>query len=192
MSRRRVWVWRDVWPLLRRVVESSGLPLNRVVNLALLQYLGGVVTEEELQLEARKVGLMREEADIRRSWRLIGRSGSYLEGYAAQVLQPQEYREYQKVMRRDVVGAEYSDERRGRIPLKALSKKEERLFRKMMARREEIAKELTEIELRLFELRKVPKRNWRWKFNRRVKRTREYKKQARKQCPGTEKQEVDK
>jgi len=192
MSRRRVWVWRDVWPLLRRVVESSGLPLNRVLNLALLQFLRGDVVEEELQLEARKVGLMREEADIRRSWRLIGRSGSYLESYAARVLQPREYLEYMKVMRRDVTAAPYSDERLGRAPLAALSKREEKLFRKMMARREEIAKELTEIELRLFELRKVPKRNWRWKFNRRVKRTREYKKQARKQCPGMEKQEVDK
>jgi len=157
--------------LLRRVVEGSGLPLNRVVNLALLQYLGGVVTEEELKLEAQKIGLMREEADIRRTWRLIGRSGSYLESYAARVLQPSEYLEYMKVMRRDVTAAPYSDERRGRAPLAALSKKEEKLFRKMCARREEIAKELTEIELRLFELRKVPRSKWRWKFKRQVSRS---------------------
>ena len=172
MTHRNVWFWKDVLGLLRRLSKESKTPLNRIVNLAVLEFLrGSSVDVEALKLEAQKIGLMREEADIRRSWRLIGRSGSYLESYAAQVLQPREYLEYRKVMRRNVVGAEYTDERRGRVPLGALSKKEEKLFRKMMARREEIADELTEIELKLFELRKVPKGKWRWKFKRQVSRS---------------------
>lgn len=183
MSRRKVWVWRSVWPLLRRLLEETGLPFNRVVNLALLRYLGVEVDDEVLRLEARKLELLREEADIRRMWCAIARSGAYLEGYAARVLMPQEYREWMKVERRDSV---FSDVRRGRVPLRALSRREEKLFKRMCARRDEIARELVEIELKL-----LPRKRWRWKSRRRRSRSQPAvtTTQARKQCSGRSKEE---
>jgi len=161
MTHGGVWWWREVLGLLRRVSKASGVPLNRLVNLAVLDFLGCKVDVEVLRLEARKLSLLREEADIRKTWCAIARSGSYLEQYAARVLQPQEYRELLKVEGREF-GA--GDVRDGRVPLKALSPREEQLFKRMCARREEIASELVDIELKL-----LPRKRWRWRSKRRSK-----------------------
>lgn len=165
MALRGVWFWKDVLPLLKRLAKETGTPLNRLVNLAVLEFLRGPnASVERLRLEAHKLELFREEADIRKTWCTIARSGAYLEQYAVRVLMPQEYRELMKVQAREDGFYNVRDVRRGRVPLQALSKREERLFKRMLARREEIAKELVEIELKL-----LPKKRWRWKIRRRSK-----------------------
>jgi hypothetical protein len=76
--------------------------------------------------------LMREEHGLRRVWAAIGRSGSYLPQYVDRVLRPQE-----------------SLFRQGQVPLRALSVKEEEIFRRIAARREVIAQEIVSIQDKL-------------------------------------------
>jgi len=123
----RVWFWRDLYPLLRRFCVDNKVALNRVVNLALEQYLRKADIEE-LRLHARLAGLLREEAELRRLCTAMLRSGSYLPGYVQRVLREP--------------GRSLSHLPDPQRPLKALNPKEERVFRKIAARREQIAEEI--------------------------------------------------
>lgn len=165
MSNRNVRFWRELFPLLKRFCVDSKTPLNKVVNIAVLRFLrGDDVTVEVLKLEAKKFELLKEEAELRKTWSAIARSGAYLSKYAARVLKPQEAKQLARVeyaQARDFnydrhynLGAAEDLPREGSEPLKALSRKEEALFKRVCARREAIAKELVEIEEKLLPLEK--------------------------------------
>jgi len=129
-----VWFWRDLFPLLVRFCREHGVPFNRVVNDAVRVFLGSCDIEE-LRLRARLSSLLREEAELRRIQNCMLRSGSYLPVYVQRTLREP--------------GRNVSLVRDGRVPLKALSPKEERVFRKIAARREQIASEIAELSEQL-------------------------------------------
>jgi hypothetical protein len=126
----RVWFWRGLYPLLRRFCVENRVALNRVVNLALEEFLGKA-NVEELRLRARLSCLLREEADLRHLSTAMLRSGSYLPGYVHRVLREP--------------GRPLSHLPDPQHPLKALNPKEERVFRRIAARREQIAEEIAVI-----------------------------------------------
>ena len=129
---RGVWFWRGLYPLLRRFCREHGIPFNRVVNLAVEQFL--VCSDvEELRLKAKLSSLQREEADLRQSMRVMLRSGSYLPQYA------------DKLFREKYDSSIPSFTRKGQVPLRALSKKEEDVARRVLAERERIAQEIADI-----------------------------------------------
>jgi len=132
--RRNVWFWREVERLLLGFCRVNRVPVNRVVNLAVEQFLG-VCDAEELRLRARLARLLREEAEIRRACSAMLRSGSYLPGYVQRVLKEP--------------GRPLGHLPDPQTPLKALNPREERVFRKIAARREQIASEIAEIQERL-------------------------------------------
>ena len=169
MALRSVKFWCEWWPLLRRFVDETKMPLNKVVNVAILRFLrGDDISVETLRFEARKLELLREEAELRKTWCAIARSGAYLPQYVAKVLKPQEVKQLARLEyaqsrgfnydRRYDLGAAEDLPREGAVPLKALSKKEEALFKRICARREAIARELCEIEEKL-----LPKTKFRFK-----------------------------
>jgi hypothetical protein len=129
-----VYVWRDLYPLVKRFCREHGIGFNEVVNRAVSQFLGAC-NIEELRLRARLAALLREEAELRRVSVCMLRSGSYLPGYVQRVL-----REPGRSL------AHLPDPQR---PLKALNPKEDRVFRRMATRREQIAREIAEIEEQL-------------------------------------------
>ncbi|MEM2385486.1 MAG: hypothetical protein QXO67_00745 [Candidatus Bathyarchaeia archaeon] len=128
--RRLVYFWKDLYPLLRQFCHEHNVPLNRVVNLSVQQFLGACDVET-VRLYARLDVLMREEVRLRRIQNCMLRSGSYLPSYV------------QKTLREP--GRLVSLVRDGQVPLKALNPREELVFRKIAARREQIASEIAEI-----------------------------------------------
>ncbi|MCS7124691.1 MAG: hypothetical protein NZ932_04670 [Candidatus Bathyarchaeota archaeon] len=92
---------------------------------------------ELLRFEARLDVLLREEARLRRVCNAMLRSGSYLPSYVAKVLREP--------------GRSLTHIQDAQRPLKALNPKEERVFRKIAARREQIAHEIAEIQERLLQ-----------------------------------------
>ncbi len=149
MTVRAVWFWRELYDSLKEFCRVKGLPFNRVINLAVSEFLKSPVgcDVERLRLQLRLEELMREEHDLRRVWAAIGRSGSYLPQYVDRVLRPRE-----------------SMFRQGQVPLRALSVKEEEIFRRIAARREIIAQEIVSIQDRLlpekrFRLKPEPSRS---------------------------------
>jgi hypothetical protein len=131
---RTVWFWCDLYPLLRRFCREQGVSFNHIVNLAVQGFLG-VCDIEDLKLRARLSALLREEAELRRVCNAMLRSGSYLPRYVEQTLREP--------------GRPVSLVRNGQVPLKALNSKEEKAFRKIASRREEIAAEIADIQLEL-------------------------------------------
>jgi hypothetical protein len=111
-----VYVWRDLYPLVKRFCREHGVGFNEVVNRAVSQFLGAC-NIEELRLKARLAALLKEEAELRRVSVCMLRSGSYLPGYVQRVL-----REPGRSL------AHLPDPQR---PLKALNPKEERVFRRI-------------------------------------------------------------
>jgi len=145
---RGVWFWRDLYPLLRRFCRENKVPFNRVVNLAVQMFLG-CCDVEELRLRARLAGLMRKEAGLRQSMRVMLRSGSYLPQYA------------DKLFREKYDSSIPSFTRKGQVPLRALNKKEEDVARRVLAERERIAQEIADILGQL-----LPKKRFRLKPSR--------------------------
>jgi len=125
-----VYFWRGLYPLLRRFCKEKNVSLNKVVNRAVEQFLGHADVEE-LKLRAELEVLLREEAELRRVSNAMLRSGSYLLGYVQRVLKEP--------------GRPLSHLPDPQRPLKALNPKEERVFRKIATRREEIAEEIAVI-----------------------------------------------
>jgi len=146
MSRRVVRFWCGLYPLLLRFCRERGLAFNRVVNLAVLEFLKGGVDDGRLRLEAELDVLLREEARLRRVQNAMLRSGAYLPGYVARVLRKP--------------GGLSELQRRGELPLEALAdKREVQVFLKIAQKREMVAKRICEIEeqlLRDVEPFKVP------------------------------------
>ena len=140
-----LYVWRDLRPLLLRFCRETGLAKNKAVNLALQQFLGSSTqASEELRLRVHLTELIHEESQLRRQSRVMLRSGSFLPKYADRILRPQD-----------------SFVKQGQQPLRALSKKEEGIFRRILGRREQIVKEIVEIQDRL-----LPKKKFRLKPSR--------------------------
>jgi len=127
---RSVYFWKDLAPLVVRFCREHKVSVNRFVNLAVQSFLGGCDVEE-LRLKARLAGLLKEEAELRRVCNAMLRSGSYLPAYV------------QKVLREP--GRSLSHLPDAQRPLKALNPREERAFRRIAARREQIAEEIAEI-----------------------------------------------
>jgi len=123
-----------LYPLLRRFCREKNVSFNKVVNRAVEEFLG-MVDVEELKLAAKLEQLLREEAGLRRVSNAMLRSGSYLPGYVQRVLKEP--------------GRPLSHLPDPQRPLKALNPKEERVFRKIAARREQIASEIAEIQEQL-------------------------------------------
>jgi len=131
MTHRAVWFWREIHHSLREFCRVKRLPFNRVVNLAVSEFLKSSCNVEELRLQLRLEELTREENELRRFSRVMLRSGSFLPQYA------------QKLLREP--GRPVSLVRDGQVPLKALSLNEEQVIRRILAKREAIAKEMAEI-----------------------------------------------
>ena len=121
--------WRSVGPLVRYLRRKRS-SVNAVLNRALLFYLRVEVGDDWLRDEARLVLLLKEEQRLIRLNRVMLRSGAYLDLYADKVLRGGRAREEAKL---------------GRRPLAALAPDEEPVFRRMMARREAVVKEIREI-----------------------------------------------
>jgi len=115
--------------LQRRV---PGVSLNRVLNEAFLLWLGER-SEDEWRLRVRLAGLLREEGDLRQVMRVVLRSGAFLDSYAAKLLE----------------GESQEEARLGRVPLRALSRDEEPVVRRILSRREAVVKEICEIQSKL-------------------------------------------
>jgi hypothetical protein len=133
-------------------LKKSGFPLNRAVNEALLFWMD-VQDDDELRLRAKLVFLRSEEADLRQNMRVMLRSGSYLPQYA------------DKLFREKYDRSEPSFIRRGQVPLRVLSKKEEDVARRVLAERERIAQEIADVLDQL-----LPKKKFRLKSSRSRKR----------------------
>lgn len=114
--------------------RTNNVSVNRVVNLAVQMFLGEC-DDEELRLKARLAKLMREEVELRRVCTAMLRSGSYLPQYVEKTLREP--------------GRSVSLVRGGQVPLKALNPNEERVFRKIATRREQIAAEIASIQEQL-------------------------------------------
>jgi len=128
---RRVWFWRNLYPLLTRFCREQGVSFNGVVNRAVEVFLGQA-DADELRLSARLEVLLREEAKLRRVSNAMLRSGSYLPGYVHRVLREP--------------GRSLSHLPDPQRPLKALNPAEERVFRRIATKREQIAQEIAEIQ----------------------------------------------
>lgn len=129
-----IYVWRDLYPLVKRFCREHGVCFNEVVNRAVSQFLGRADVEE-LRLKARLAMLLKEESELRHVSVCMLRSGSYLPGYVQRVLREP--------------GRSLSHLPDPQRPLKALNPKEERVFRRIATRREQIAREIAEIQEQL-------------------------------------------
>jgi len=147
MSSSSVYWWKSVRPLVKQL-KNSGFCLNRAVNEALLFWMG-VQDDDELRLRAKLVLLRGQEADLRQSMRVMLRSGSYLPQYA------------DKLFREKYDRSEPMFVRKGQVPLRALSAKEEDVARRVLAERERIAQEIAEVLDNL-----LPKKRFRLKRQR--------------------------
>jgi hypothetical protein len=145
---RAVYFWKDVFPLLRRFCCERRVSFNRVVNLAVQSFLCGCDVEE-LRLRARLAGLLRDEAELRQTMRVMLRSGSYLPQYA------------DKLFREKYAKGECAFVRQGQVPLKALSPREEDVARRVLAERERLAQEIADVLDQL-----LPKKRFRLKPSR--------------------------
>ena len=145
MTSRSVWFWRGLLPLLGRFCREHKVAFNRVVNLAVEQFMG-CCDVGELRLRARLAGLLREESELRHTMRVMLRSGSYLPQYADKLFREKYDREESLFVRK------------GQVPLKALNKKEEDIARRVLAERERIAQEIADVLDRL-----LPRKRFRLK-----------------------------
>jgi hypothetical protein len=132
---RNVWFWKELAPLVVQFCRREGLGFNEVVNLAVQSFLGQCDVEE-LRLKAKLVALMKEESELRKVCSCMLRSGSYLPFYAEKVLKDHKGKPSPFM---------YSVEN-GDRPLRALGSREEKVFRKICTRREEIACKIAEIQ----------------------------------------------
>jgi len=124
--------WVRVLPVVRWL-KKNGFVVNRVLNEALLEWVGNE-GNEKLKLRARLYTLLAEENELRQTMRVILRSGAFLPSYAAKLVQ----------------GDEKLSARLGRQPLDAIASKEEaEIVRRILARRERVTKEIIEIEKKL-------------------------------------------
>lgn len=118
-----------VLPFLR-VTRRLGLSVNGVLNEALVFYFNAQAKDGGLRDDVRLAQLCGEELKLVRLNKLMLRSGAYLDGYAEKVLKG---------------GAEREDVKLGRKALAALAKDEEPIFKRMIAKREAIIREVLEI-----------------------------------------------
>ena len=132
--RRSVYFWRGVYPLLRELARRSGTPVNALVNLAVQDFVGAC-DEEQLKALAEIEKLCREDAYLRRVSATMLRSGSYLPKYADRLFRPpwDSSREHT---------SPFNYPRKGAVPLKALNPKEEKIMRRVLARREALAQRI--------------------------------------------------
>lgn len=134
-SSRRIVSWRPWVNVVGFVVwlERHGFVVNRVLNEALLDWIGGL-GDEELRLRGRLYRLLDEERELRQTMRVILRSGAFLDSYAAKL----------------VKGNEKLSVKLGRQPLEALASNEEvEVVKRILARREAVVKRICVIEDKL-------------------------------------------
>ena len=137
MALRNVWFWKRLYPLVRRFCRERGVAFNRVVNLAVEAWLG-VCDVGELRVWVEVERLVREDSQLRRVSSAMLRSGSYLPRYADRLFRAPWDSERDKT-------SPFNYPRRGEVPLKALNPKEEKIMRRVLARREAIAQRIAEL-----------------------------------------------
>jgi hypothetical protein len=137
MVLRNVWFWKGLYPLVRRFCRERGVAFNRVVNLAVESWLG-VCDVEELKVWVEIEKLAREDSQLRRVSSTMLRSGSYLPKYADRLFRAPWDSECDKT-------SPFHYPRKGEVPLKALNPKEEKIMRRVLARREAIAQRIAEL-----------------------------------------------
>jgi hypothetical protein len=137
MASRQVYFWRSVYPLLRAFARRTKTPVNTLVNLAIQSFVGAS-DEEELKVLAEIEKLVREDSKLRRVSSTMLRSGSYLPKYADRLFRAPWDSERDKT-------SPFNYPRRGEVPLKALNPKEEKIMRRVLARREAIAQRIAEL-----------------------------------------------
>lgn len=131
-SSRRVVSWRpwvNVVPLVGWL-KKHGFSVNRVLNEAFLDWVGGL-GDEKLRLRARLYRLLDEERELRQTMRVVLRSGAFLDSYAAKL----------------VTGDEKLSVKLGRKPL--AGETEVQIVNRILAQREAVVKEICEIEGKL-------------------------------------------
>jgi len=133
-----VWFWKDLFPLVTQFCKREGVSFNEVVNLSVQNYLGSC-SVNELRLKAKLTALLREEAELRRVSSCMLRSGAYLPSYAEKILKTQKGKPSPFMYS---IGD-------GDKSLRVLNKEEEKVFRKICGRREEIAREVAGIQAEL-------------------------------------------
>jgi hypothetical protein len=138
MVHRNIWFWKNLHPIVLQFCRREGLSFNEVVNCAVQNFLGQC-SVEELRLKAKLFALLREEAELRRVSSCMLRSGAYLPSYVEKVLKEQKGKPSPFM---DSAGE-------GDRPLRALSKEEEKVFRKICSQREKIAREMAAIQAEL-------------------------------------------
>jgi hypothetical protein len=131
-SSRQVLPWRP-WVRVSPIVswlKKKGFVVNQVLNESVLDWVGHE-GDEKVKLRARLYRLQDEENELRQTMRIVLRSGAFLHGYAAKLVQ----------------GDEKLSVKLGRQPLDAIASKEEAdIVKRILARREAIVKEILEIE----------------------------------------------
>jgi hypothetical protein len=154
---RNVYFWKRLFPLVKRFCVRNRVPFNRVVNLAVESWLG-VCDVEELKVWVEVEKLAREDSQLRRISSTMLRSGSYLPKYADKLFRAPWDSEGESVGE----GFRYQRPREGEVPLKVLNPREEKVMRRVLARREAIASriaELLEVVLPKEKFRLAPKRS---------------------------------
>ncbi len=139
---------KRVLPFLR-VARKMGLSRNSVLNDAVVYYFDAFAKDSKLRDDVRLAKLMKEEKQLIQFNRVMLRSGAYLDSYATKVLE----------------GGSREDAKLGRKPLGVLAPEEEPVFRRMIARREAVVKEIREILDR-----RLPEDEYVLKENRRARR----------------------
>lgn len=142
MPHRTVWWWKELYPLAVQFCRREGVSFNEVVNGAVQAFLGQCDLRE-LRLKAKLAGLLKEESELRKTCSCMLRSGAYLPAYAEKVLKEQKGKPSPKDSPFTFSAGE------GDRPLRALSRSEEKVFRKICARREQIAVEVADIQSEL-------------------------------------------
>ena len=128
--------------MLVQFCRREGLSFNAVVNLSVQAFLDQC-SVRKLRLRAKLSVLLKEESGLRKTCSCMLRSGAYLPSYAEKVLKEQKGNPSAKDSPFTFSVGE------GDRPLRALSRSEEKVFRKICGRREEIAREVAEIQSEL-------------------------------------------
>lgn len=133
-----VYFHPHIWDFVKNYAEATGANISAIVNRALERFLCTRLEGEEaerLRLEAKRDQLIQEEKRLKQELNVILRSGTYLKKYAKSLLLG-DTGEISKLRNRVGVYAH-------------ISPKELNIILRILKRRENIVKELLEIEDKL-------------------------------------------
>jgi hypothetical protein len=135
--RRSVYFCKGVFKPFSELARRSGTSVNRLVNLAVENYVGGCDVDS-LRAFVEIGRLCREEKFLINVSKTMLRSGSYLPQYADRL-----FRSSEDSGRRRIMPMGYS--RQDRELRKVLDPMEEEVMRRVLARREAVAQRIAEL-----------------------------------------------